>query len=56
LKIQALKNGKLEETDRLEIARLLIKAGYTVKIGREKQNTKSSIYTHYIEFNEEEKK
>ena len=31
--------GKLNEEDRLTIARLLIKAGYTVRVGKEKTST-----------------
>jgi len=54
LKIQAQKNGKLDEADRLEIARLLVKAGYTVKIGKEKKNGKSNINIYFVEFKEEE--
>ncbi|MGX8126100.1 hypothetical protein ACWTV9_07580 [Clostridioides difficile] len=37
-KIYAQKNGSLNDTDRLEIARLLIKAGYTVRLDKEKEN------------------
>ncbi|AXU66025.1 resolvase [Clostridioides difficile] len=40
-KIYAQKNGSLNDTDRLEIARLLIKAGYTVRLDKEKENNKS---------------
>lgn len=54
MKIQEQKNGKWNETDRLDIAKLLIKAGYTVKIGKEKKNTKSSVNVYFIEFKEEE--
>jgi len=52
MKIQEQKNGKWNETDRLEIAKLLVKAGYTVRIGREKKE-KSNTYTHFVEFKEE---
>ena len=54
MKIQAQKNGRLDEADRLEIARLLIKAGYIVKIGKEKKNGKSSVNVYFVEFKEEE--
>lgn len=36
MKIYSLKRNALNEADRLELARLLIKAGYTVRIGKEK--------------------
>jgi len=32
MKIYAQPNGKMTETDRLQLATLLLKAGYTVKI------------------------
>ena len=50
MKIYALKSGSLNELERLEIAKLLVKAGYTVKLGKEKANGKSSSYTHYVEY------
>ena len=57
MKIYALKSGSLNELERLEIAKLLIKAGYTVRLGKEKANGKSSSYIHYVEYlNEEETK
>ena len=34
IKIYAQKNGRMNEEDRLKLAELLIKAGYTVRIGR----------------------
>lgn len=54
MRIQDQKNGKLNEEDRLEIAKLLIKAGYTVKISREKKNSKSSVNVYFVEFKEDE--
>ena len=42
-KIEAQKGFTLNEEDRLQIARLLIKAGYSVRIGKEKQDGKSTI-------------
>ena len=53
MKIQAQKNGRLDETERLEIARLLVKAGYTVHIGKVKKE-KSCVCNYFIEFKEEE--
>ena len=49
MRIQPQKNGSLTEPERLDIARLLVKAGYTVRIGKE-QKTKNSRYTYYIEY------
>lgn len=37
-----------KEEDRLTVAEILIKNGYTVKQGKEKQG-KSNMYTHYLE-------
>lgn len=42
MKIFAQKNGTMNESDRLEIARLLVKAGYTVRIGKEKSGQKTN--------------
>lgn len=52
-RIYSVKQGSLNENERLEIARLLIKAGYTVKLDREKRNQNSSTYTYFIEFLED---
>ncbi|OJT93622.1 resolvase, partial [Clostridioides difficile] len=41
------------EQDRLELLRLLGKAGYTVKVAREKQNSKTT-YTYFVEYTEEQ--
>lgn len=49
MKIYPLKNGNLNETERLEIARLLIKAGYTVRLGKEKPAGKSTV-VHFVEY------
>ena len=54
-KITDQKNGQLSNDDRLEIARLLIKAGYTVKIGKDKIPGKNrSIY--FVEYKGDEGK
>jgi hypothetical protein len=54
-KITDQKNGQLNNDDRLEIARLLIKAGYTVKIGKDKIPGKNrNIY--FIEYKGDEGK
>ncbi|MCC0634558.1 resolvase [Clostridioides sp. ZZV14-6154] len=47
-KIYAQKNGSLNDADRLEIARLLIKAGYTVRLDKEKENNKSISCVEYF--------
>ena len=52
-RIYAQRSGSLNEQDRLELLRLLGKAGYTVKIGREKQNSKTT-YTYFVEYTEEQ--
>ncbi len=51
-RIYSAKNNSLNEQDRLALASLLIKAGYTVRLGREKQG-KSNTYTYFIEYWEE---
>ncbi|MCD7722733.1 MAG: resolvase [Clostridiales bacterium] len=43
------KNNGLNEKERLELANLLLKAGYAVKIGREKRNANSTAYTYFVE-------
>ena len=53
MRIYSLKSNSLNETDRLEMAKLLIKAGYTVRIGREKPQGKSNTANViFIEFEE----
>ncbi len=42
--------GRLNEQERLELSRLLIKAGYAVKQGREKPSPKAAAYKYYIEY------
>jgi hypothetical protein len=50
-RIYAQKSGALNEQERLDIARLLIKAGYTVRIGREKPDGKANgAFTYFVEF------
>ena len=48
-RIHNQKHGKLTEGDRLEMARLLIKAGYTVRIFKQSK-TKDSPSEHYVEY------
>lgn len=51
-RIYSIKNNSLSAEDRLEIAKGLLKAGYTVRLGRERTG-KSSAYTYFIEYWEE---
>ncbi len=51
-RIYSIKNNGLNEQDRLDLVRMLAKAGYAVKVGREKIG-KSSSYSYYVEFWEE---
>lgn len=51
MRIHPQKCGSLTESERLDIARLLVKAGYTVRIGKEKPaNKPNGAYVFYIEF------
>ena len=51
MKIYAQKNGSLNEVERLELAKLLVKAGYTVRLGKEKQGNKATN-VFYVEYEE----
>ena len=48
-RISSVKDKGLNEQERLELAKLLIKAGYVVKIGREKPPGKNS-YVYYVDY------
>lgn len=51
MRIYPQKGYSLTELERLEILRLLAKAGYTVRIGRERPINKSNgAYVFYIEY------
>lgn len=52
-RIYSVKNNALNEQDRLALANLLIKAGYTVKIGIEKK-LGSKVNVKFVEFWEDE--
>jgi hypothetical protein len=53
-KIYSQKASALNEADRLAIAALLIKAGYAVRLGREKPaDKKNSAYVYFVEYWEE---
>lgn len=51
MKIYSFGSGSLNEQDRLQLATLLIKAGYTVKICKEKVVGKNT-YRQVIEYTE----
>jgi hypothetical protein len=48
-KITAPRNNGINEAERLELARLLIKAGYCVKLGSEDKNGRKTYYIEYWE-------
>lgn len=48
-RIYSVKSNSLNEADRLEIARLLVKAGYAVRIGRERAKP-NAPYIYFVEF------
>ena len=51
MKIYSVKQNGLNDADRLELARLLIKAGYTVRVGSEKPPGKTTN-VYFVEFTE----
>lgn len=51
-RIYSQKGMTLNESDRLALCNLLVKAGYTVRIGKEKQQGKNT-YDRFIEYWEE---
>lgn len=52
-RIYSIKQNGLNDADRLEISKLLIKAGYVVRVGKEKREPKSKSYSHFVEYWEE---
>lgn len=48
-KIIAPKANSLNEQERLEIARLLLKAGFSVRVGNEKQGNRTVSFVEYWE-------
>ena len=50
MKIKPQKYNALNEQDRLDLARVLIQAGYKVSIGTEKNGNKAAV--HYVEYEE----
>ena len=49
-RIQPQATGSLDKQDLLELAKLLIKAGYTARQGREKKKPNANSYVYFIEF------
>lgn len=47
-------SDKLNETDRLNLASILIKAGFTVKVGRCKKENGKQGYKYFVEIQSEE--
>ncbi len=60
-KIFSIRKGSVQwnEEDRLQLATMLIKCGYTVRIGRQavqgKENNKNAQQEYYVEYTEGEK-
>lgn len=52
-RIYSVKQNSLNDADRLEVAKILIKAGYSVRLGKEKKEPTSKCYVHYVEYWEE---
>ena len=52
-RIQPQLTGSLNEQDRLLLAQLLVKAGYTVRLGKDKK-PKSNNYIQFIEYRGDE--
>ena len=48
-KIEEQKHGTLTKEDMLDLARLLVKAGYRVRVSREKPSSKS-VWKHFVEY------
>ena len=53
IKIIAPRNNGLNEAERLELGRLLMKAGFTVRVDSEKGNNGRTVY--FVEYWEEKK-
>lgn len=41
--------SEVDKNERLELCRLLVKAGYTVRIGRERRGSQNKYY-YYVEY------
>lgn len=52
IKIIAPRNNGLNEAERLELGKLLMKAGFTVRVGSENKNGRA---VYFVEFWEEKK-
>lgn len=53
MRIHDQRFGRLTEQERIEIARLLIKAGYTVRLGKVKDGSKTVAYVEAVGDGEE---
>jgi len=52
-KIEEQRHCSLTEAERLELAKLLAKAGYRVRLGRERPKGKETgSYKHFVEYEE----
>ena len=54
VKIYQQRDGKVNEADRQQLAALLIKFGYTVRIGKERKDG-SKANTYYVAYKGDEK-
>lgn len=48
-KIKSVRQGALNDADRLELAKILVKAGYCVHIGKEKDGKSNTTVVEYWE-------
>ena len=53
-RIYQQKDAKTNDADRLALAQLLIKFGYTVRIGKERKDGKTQV-AYYVAFSTDEK-
>lgn len=52
-RITSQKTGALNEADRLQLGTLLLKAGYQVRLGRQRPpGNKGTTYTQFVEYEE----
>lgn len=49
MRIDTLKGSTLNQDERLEIGRLLLKAGYVVRVGKDNGSGQSAYYIEYWE-------
>lgn len=53
-RIYSIKQNGLNDADRLELAKMLVKAGYSVRVGKERKEQKSKSYSYFVEYWEED--